>query len=251
MAKGIVIRNQQEQLAVDTIIKAHKWLCNNLNLTTDLTFQRECNWGKNAKHAGWYRSKDNLIALNFRNMYGATIEDLLEVLSHELRHAVQDVKGWHTLRDVKNGMFGTLYGTWKGDTMYISYDNAPWEIDARKYEKPYTKKVIKGLGISKDVLSTKLPMGTLTNSDIHATQNMIIEKYGKVHFLTKTWITDKKRKKGSGCAFVLDSDLPNGFDFKSQKDCEWLSNKQEFIKFEPSIKVTKEYGGFSVREMVS
>ena len=139
MAKGIVIRNQQEQLAVDTIIKAHKWLCNELNLTTSLTFQRECNWGKNAKHAGWHRSKDNLIALNFRNMYGATIKDLLEVLSHEIRHAVQTKKGYLKNFDSVPGV-KYLRGTWKGEDVFTFYDNAPWEVDARKYEKPYTKK---------------------------------------------------------------------------------------------------------------
>ena len=250
MKKGIIIRNQQEQLAIDTLIKAHEWLCNELNLTTSLTFQRECNWGQNAKHAGWHRSKDNLIALNFRNMYGASIEELLEVLSHEIRHAAQHKNGF-----LKNfvGQPGVRYlkGNWKGKDVFTSYDNAPWEIDARKYEKPYTKKVIKGLGISEDVLNTKLPMGTLTKSDIRATQKMIIEKNSEVHFLTKSWITDKKKTKLSGCVFVLDSDLPNGFDFKSEKDCEWLSNKQKLIKFTPSITVTEEYGGFSVRQMVS
>ena len=73
MAKGIVIRNEQEQLAFDTIIKAHEVLCKKLNVSTDVTFQRECNWGRNARHAGWYRSSEKLVALNFRNIFGASI----------------------------------------------------------------------------------------------------------------------------------------------------------------------------------
>ena len=250
MAKRIVVRNAEEQLAIDTITKAHNWLCNELKLTTNLTFQRECYWGKNAKYAGWYNHKENLIALNFRNMYGASIQDLLELLAHEIRHSVQSKSGLLKNFNSEPGV-KYLQGTWKNKDMFISYENAPWEIDARKYEKPYSKKVIKGLNIPKKVLNTKLPMGTITNSDIEATQRMIIEKYSKVQFLTKSWITDKKKTKESGCAFVVLSDLPKGFSFKSTKDCDWLSNHQELIKFVPSIKVTKEYGGFSVREMVS
>ena len=253
MAKGIVIRNEQEQLAFDTIIKAHEVLCKKLNVSTDVTFQRECNWGRNARHAGWYRSSEKLVALNFRNMYGATIGDLLEVLGHEMRHAVQDAKGWHKLKSAGRGDSPTrrISGIWKGEHMFVPYIDAPWEVDARANEQKYAKIAIKELGLSDDILNTRLPMGTSTTSDKNATYKMLQDKYGllELNLLAKSWL--KKKPKESGYAYVLKSDLPKGFSFKKREDSQWLYDNQQLIKFQPYIKVTEEYGGFSVREMCS
>ena len=253
MAKGIVIRNSQEQLAVDIMIKAHAILCEKLQVKTDLTFQRECNWGKNARHAGWYLSSEKLVALNFRNMYGATIVDLLEVLGHEMRHAVQDVNGWHKLHSAGTGAnkMRRISGTWKGERMFVPYFDAPWEVDAREYEKPYAEIVTKELGLSDEILNTKLPMGTSSTSDQNATYKLLVEKYTKaeLNLLASSWLT--KKPKESGYAYVLTSDLPEGFSFKNRENCKWLKENQQVIQFEPYIKITEEYGGFSVREMCS
>jgi hypothetical protein len=258
MAQGIVIRNSQEQLAVDTMKKAHTLLCEKLGVKTDLTFQRKCNWGKDAKHAGWYRSSEKLVALNFRNMYGATVGDLLEVLGHEMRHAVQDVKGWHKLRGYKKGgMFGTLYGTWKGQTMYIEYSKAPWEIDARKHEKPYAKIAIDALGLTKEVLETQIPFGTKTESNRNATYNKILKRLkvsnqDTFELLHVSWFKSKKLSTSDGMLYIQKRNMLKNFDFKNPKHTEWLRNYgQQWIRFMPMVKVTSQYGGFSVREMVS
>jgi len=252
MAKGIVIRNSQEQLAFDTMIAAHKVLCEQLNVNTELTFQRECNWGRNARYAGWYKSSKKLVALNFRNMYGSTVGDLLKVLGHEMRHAVQDAKGWHTLLSETRGSnrMRIISGTWKGERMYVPYFDSPWEVDARAHEEAYAKLAIHILGISDDVLNTRLPMGTSTTSDKKATAKLLRDKWGiELNLLANTWL--QKKPKESGYAYVLTSDLPKGFNFKKREDSQWLYDNQQLIKFQPYIKITEEYGGFSVREMCS
>lgn len=248
MAKGIKIRNEQEQLAVNVMTEAHEYFNKVFQLNTTLTFQRECNWGKDAKHAGWYQYRNNLVALNFRNMYGATIQDLLEVLAHEMRHAVQYDYEWLTNFNTKPGS-KYVSGTWKGEYMMVKYEDAPWEVDARAHEKPYSQEVIEALNISQEVLQTRLPMGTSSKSDKNATYELIKQKHPKVHLLAKTWLA--KKPKGSGIAYVIDADLPKGFSFRKKEDCEWLFNNQQLIHFEPMVKITEEYGGFSVREMVS
>jgi len=254
MAKGIVIRNKQEELAVKVLQAAHEFLNQVLEVDTELVFQRECNWGKNAFHAGWYRNSEKKVALNFRNMYGATIQDLLEVLAHEMRHAQQYENGY-LLDKGRTGKArartSIIRGTWLGEPMVVKYEDAPWEIDARKAEKPYSEWVIEELEIPEKVLSTRLPMGTSTKSDKNATYKMLQEKYGllELNLLATSWL--KKKPKESGYTYVLKSDLPKGFSFKKREDSQWLYDNQQLIKFQPYIKVTEEYGGFSVRQMVS
>ena len=119
MAQGIVIRNSQEQLAVDTMKKAHTLLCEKLGVKTDLTFQRKCNWGKDAKHAGWYRSSEKLVALNFRNMYGATVGDLLEVLVTKCDMQYKMLKVGINLEDIKKVVCLELYTVLGKDKLCI------------------------------------------------------------------------------------------------------------------------------------
>ena len=94
-------------------------------------------------------------------------------------------------------------------------------------------------------------MGSSTKSDKNETYKMLQNKYGllELNLLTSTWLT--KKPKESGYVYVLTSDLPKDFNFKNRKDAEWLYKNQKLIKFQPYIKVTEEYGGFSVREMCS
>ena len=252
MANGIKIRNKQEQLAVNVMTEAHEYFNKVFQLNTSLTFQRECNWGKNAFHAGWYRDKDRTVALNFRNMYGATIQDLLEVLAHEIRHAYQyefEFLSNHSGNAKSRSTY--IRGTWKGQPMYVKYEDAPWEVDARAHEKPYSQEVIEALNISEEVLQTRLPMGSISTSDKEATYTKLNEQYGKGKYalLTKSWLN--RKVKGSGIAYVIKADLPKGFNFKSKSDCQWLYDNQQLIHFMPYIKITEEYGGFSVRQMVS
>ena len=256
-AKGIVIRNEQERKAVEVLTKAHEWMCSEYGVNPSLKFQRECNWGKDAFHAGWYRNSDNTIALNFRNMYGATIKDLISVLGHEFRHAIQYKTGMlkdygRCTKKVSNKNSYTS-GIWNGENLMVKYIDAPWEVDAREYQDEYADACIKDLRL-KSISKTKIPYGTKTESDKRATHAKITAKYTVNEFiaLANSWISDKKRTKDGGIAYVLYKDLPKAFNIKNRKDQDWLFNKgQKKIKFMKMVKVTSKYGGFTVEQMVS
>jgi hypothetical protein len=252
MTKGIVIRNQEEQMMVETLTLAHDALNKELGVNTTLSFQRECNWGKDARHAGLYYGRTKEIKLNFRNMYGATLSQLLEVLGHEMRHAVQDLNGWHMLStDGKGkGKNPMISGSWKGQHMWVRYMDAPWEVDARDFEKPYAELAVKLLNLTTEQCAVQLPFGTLNETDKNATYDKVKSIHPNAIFLASGWVTDSKRKK-SGLAYVLPSDLPEGFNFKKREDSNWLVENQQLIRVEPHVKIEKQWGGFSVREMVS
>ena len=256
-SKGIVIRNEQERKAVEVLTKAHEWMCSEYGVNPSLKFQRECNWGKDAFHAGWYRNSDNTIALNFRNMYGATIKDLISVLGHEFRHAIQYKTGM--LKDYGRGQKKVsnknsyTSGIWNGESLMVKYIDAPWEVDARKYQDQYADDCIKALRIL-SVSKTKIPYGTKTESDKKATYAKITSKYNRTDFelLHVNWVKTKKIGTSDGMVYILKKNLLKNFDFKNTKHVEWLRTKgQKHIKFVPMVKNTTKYGGFTVEQMVS
>ena len=256
-ANGIIIRNEQERTAVEVLTKAHEWMCNEYGVNPVLSFQRKCNWGKDARYAGFHLARENSVTLNFRNMYGATIKDLLSVLGHEIRHAVQYSTGLLSIdkfdRNEYKGRTAMIARTWKGERMRVAYKTAPWEVDAREYQNQYADACIKVLKL-KGVSKTKIPYGTKTESDKRATYNKIIAKYNKTDFqlLHVNWVKTKKIGTGDGMVYILKKNLLKDFDFKNTKHIEWLRTKgQKHIKFVPMVKVTTKYGGFSVEEMVS
>ncbi len=250
--EGLITRNRQEEVAVELLTKAHKYLEDKLGTSTDLVFSRECSYGHDSFHAGFYRNDDKQVRINFRNLYGSSIATMIEVLGHEMRHAVQYAKG---MLQETGGRYRKISkttdydsGIWNGERLYVRYIDAPWEVDARKYQSEYANEAIKALGIEEEV-KIVLPMGKRTNKDKKATYDMIKSK-GDTELLANSWIKDKKRKKGGGITFVMKSDLPKGFSFKKREDSDWLYEQQDIIQFMPYVKEEVPYGGFKLTELI-
>ena len=143
--RGLITRNEEEQLFIDCITKGHKFLNEKLGLNSKLEFGRTAVWGKNAHHAGLYFHQTNEVLLNFRNLYGHNMRTFLEVLGHEVRHAYQKQQGWFGDNPPTSQGYGKSryeYGMWCGKRIGAKYESLPWEIDARKYEKVYAQLII-------------------------------------------------------------------------------------------------------------
>jgi len=251
--EGLITRNRQEEVAVELLTKAHKYLEEKLGTSTNLVFSRECSYGHDSFHAGFYRNDDKQIRINFRNLYGASINTMMQVLGHEFRHAVQHKEGMLAHipgtrgRNLKNTT-DYISGIWNGERKFVRYCDAPWEIDARAYEKVYADEAIKALGIEEEV-KIVLPMGKKTETDKQATIDIIKSK-GEHILLANSWIKDKKRKKGSGYTFVLKADLPKGFNIKKREDNAWLYEQQHLLQFQPYVKEEVPYGGFELINLI-
>jgi hypothetical protein len=249
---GLIIRNKEEKLAVECVTKAHKWLNEKFGLDTKLTFSREVNWGKDAWYAGFYLFEDKEVRINIRNLYGNSIKTIIDVLGHEIRHAVQyDTKilsDFGKKGKVHSGRYES--GTWKGRRYWGTYWDAPWEIDARKYQSEYADMVIKELGLEKEC-KVMLPYGTVTVKLKDETQTLFLEKNKKkdIHLFQAY---DSKKKSN-----------PNGFcwlDLKQTKYKEWNREtlravwndyydllQSQFVPYE-----TKEeaFGGMELSKMI-
>ena len=145
--KGIVIRNETEQLFLDIVKDCHSFLNAKLNLSTRLNVERHLVWGNDTIYAGYYCGSKDLVNLNFERMYGFPLKDILKVLCHEIRHAHQTSMGWLNnplstdYRRVSYSSRGRIESDyWKGKRMErTAYKDCPWEIDARNYEDKYFK----------------------------------------------------------------------------------------------------------------
>jgi len=157
---GLKIRDDNEQQVVDIMTKCHDWLAKELDIESNMAFGRTCNWGKDAFHAGLWCFDSEQSVLNFRNLYGANMYQMLKIVAHEARHAVQGKTGmidWTKDRRVKTLHDGRWEsGTWNGEYWSGSYRDAPWEVDARAHEEPYAQMVIDAGIISQAELSLKL-----------------------------------------------------------------------------------------------
>jgi hypothetical protein len=135
-------RNQVELRQLKAIEVAAVILEDKLNLSAvDLTLQaqRQAGWaGTDAYHCGMYVNDTKLIKVNFRNLRGATLKNIIIVLAHEFRHAVQHSTG---LLDKYHRWTGPEY---KLETNEYNkhYIKRPSEIDAREYQSAYAQLVI-------------------------------------------------------------------------------------------------------------
>jgi len=196
--RGLITRNEEEQLFVNCITKGHKFLNEKLGLDSKLEFGRTAVWGKNAHHAGLYFHETNEVLLNFRNLYGHNMRTFLEVLGHEVRHAYQKQQGWFGDNPPKSQGYGKSryeYGMWCGRRIYDKYENLPWEIDARKYEKVYAQLIINS--------------GILTDKELSSVMSGA-KRYRVLENETKRELTKLK---------------PNGYFFRS-----YLETSDEFKK---------------------
>lgn len=143
---GLAPRDQNERDVMAIMTRCHNWLADELGIESKMEFGRTAYWGRDAFHAGlWYQDSLQSV-LNFRNLYGATVERLLRIVAHEARHAVQYKQGLLSMngRNHKMTHDGRYeMGYWRGDYYRGAYRDAPWEIDARAHERPYSDLVIK------------------------------------------------------------------------------------------------------------
>lgn len=143
---GLAPRNQNERDVMAIMTRCHNWLADQLQIDSKMEFGRTAYWGRDAFHAGlWYQASLQSV-LNFRNLYGATMERLLRIVAHEARHAVQYRQGLlktqgRDSRMTHDGRYETGY--WRGEYYHGTYKDAPWERDARAHERPYSDMVIK------------------------------------------------------------------------------------------------------------
>jgi hypothetical protein len=249
---GLVIRNKEEKLAVECVTKAHQWFNKKFGLDTNLTFSREVNWGRDAWYAGFYTHSDKEVRINIRNLYGNSIKTILDVLGHEIRHAIQYDKEMLCSFGKGGPIHSGRYerGEWNGKTYWGSYWDAPWEIDARKYQSKYANMVIKELGLENEA-KIELPYGSVTVKLREETVEAFDKKY-KNKNVVRFQAYDSKKKSN-----------PNGFcwlDLKQTKYKEW--NKQSLkdvwndyydlmqSQFVPYDTKEEAFGGMKLSKMI-
>jgi len=162
---GIQTRNQSETQIMEICTRANDWLAKKLNVVSTQEFGRQCNWGKDAFHGGLWMNDTKQSVLNFRNLYGEKVIDMLRIIGHELRHAYQHQNNMLTDRKgsaTKGGKNAILSGTWNGASWTGFYSDAPWEIDARAYEQEYKQMIIDSGIISEEELNMVLPGDRVT-----------------------------------------------------------------------------------------
>lgn len=250
--EGLIIRNKQEKLAVELITKAHKWLEKKLGVDTRLVFARECSWGHDSFHAGFYRNEDKQIRINIRNLYGCNIKQIMEVLGHEFRHAIQYkekmlAKHPYITRKRIKSADDYISGTWMNKPEYVRYRNAPWEIDAKNYEKKYANMAIKALGIEEQV-KTKLPMGTQTIK----LKDETINQFRKDNPTAKIFRAYDKNKKSNPLGFCyvkLEQTKYKKWDKQSLRSV-WTDYKKLMEKQFVEYQVVKKPFGNIARELL-
>jgi hypothetical protein len=248
---GLVIRNNEEKMAVECVTKAHKWFNEKFNLQTNLTFSREVNWGKDAIHAGYYANQNKEVRINIRNLYGHSIKTILEVLGHEIRHAIQYDNNWiETSRSSKHSSSGYESGKWKGNVYWGKYLTAPWEIDARKYEKQYAKMVIKELGLDEES-KIKLPYGTMSVKLKEETQQKFLSK-NKNKDIRLFQSYDSKRKSNSNGFCWLDLKQTNYTEWTKQNLSNAFNDYYDLMQSQYVPYETKEekVGGIDLKSMI-
>jgi hypothetical protein len=252
--RGLVIRNERERQIVECCKATHAWMNEHFGLETKLVFSRECNWGKDAFHAGLYVSCANEIWLNFRNLYGSNLKTILTVLGHEMRHAVQYSTGklsnsW-SRKTIGSGPDKWISGVWEGKQMFVQYKNAPWEIDAREHEEEYAILATAALGFTKE-LDLDLPMGTQTTKLVDETMSAF-RKANPGAIICRAYLARHGKSNSAGfCWIKLDQTHYTAWD-KSTKREVWNDYydlmQSQFVPYEV---VTKPYGNFSLRDLVS
>lgn len=124
-----------------------------------LMAQRQVGWaGASAYHAGRYEEEEfnkftfgkpngtyveRTIKINFRNLQGASLATILEVLGHEFRHAVQYKLGWLGIGKAWSGAsYSKNLNSTEFSGRFRRYFNRPQEIDARLYQHTNAQLVI-------------------------------------------------------------------------------------------------------------
>jgi hypothetical protein len=249
---GLVIRNKEEKLAVECVTKAHKWLNQKFGLDTKLTFSREVNWGKDTWYAGFYSHSDKEVRINIRNLYGNNIQTVLDVLGHEIRHAVQYDKkmllDFGKKGKIHNGSYES--GTWKNQKYWGKYWDAPWEVDARNYQSKYSNMAIKELGLENDC-KVELPYGSVTVKLREETEQAFLNKNkGKNIQLLRAY--DDKWKSNPDGFWWLDLKQTGFKQWNRETINEAYKIHLDLMKSQYVPYETKEeaFGGMKLKDMI-
>ena len=138
-------KTAEQKMALQTLKDCHSFLEKKLGIETNLCLIKKRH--KSTENIrGIYNPKDNVIVINLENLKGETIKESINVLAHEMRHAVQYKNNWISKFKVENN---EGIGYWKGKKYNVGYWDSPWEKDARKYEEKYTKEAIDNLNLKR------------------------------------------------------------------------------------------------------
>lgn len=143
----IATRTTAEVRLVQALEVATTILEEALGVEVCLQAQRQAGWaGADAWHAGMYchesRDDERLVKVNFRNLEGRSTYEVLQVLGHEMRHALQHKNGWFDQYRRWVGPAVEYTGVRTKDLRYRAWFSKPQEVDARNFEKTYADLVI-------------------------------------------------------------------------------------------------------------
>jgi hypothetical protein len=148
----IAIRDENEARVIKAIETGAMILNEKLGISPTLQVERQTGWaGNRAFHAGKYVPRDNLVAINLRNLYGASLVNIITVLGHEYRHAIQSLTDWR---------FDNRLSTNFRKSHKSAYYNRPVEIDARAFQDEYAKLVLTDARFSEYIDIEKMPGST-------------------------------------------------------------------------------------------
>ena len=153
---GIYTSSPEDELFADALLRAHTYIADTLGLDTPLLYERKHIYGPAARYYGCYKPSDAVSVFNFSANYGQTLSHALETVGHELRHALQFKLEWYAGHQSRRQRWGKeLIGNWKGEEYKGSYQDAPWEVDAREFQSRYAE--MTHHLFTKDELETRLP----------------------------------------------------------------------------------------------
>ena len=137
---GIYTSSPEDELFANALLKAHKYIADTIGLDTPLVYERKHIYGPAAKYYGCYNPSSAQSVFNFSANYGQTLAHALETVGHELRHALQFKSEWYAGHLSRRQRWGKqLIGVWKGEEYKGSYQDAPWEVDAREFQARYAE----------------------------------------------------------------------------------------------------------------
>jgi len=141
-------RSQKEVAIFEMLEKASDYLVETLGLQDylkEVRIERMNGWGQTSTaYSGKFIPSKRIAKVNIRTLYGVAPRMILEVLCHELRHAVQYMQQLECLK-----------GSYSRSTYHgPSYYNLSWEIDAREFQGVYADMVIEALGLNMEIEAT-------------------------------------------------------------------------------------------------
>jgi len=157
---GLKARNATETQIMEITTRCHDWLAKELDLESNMSFGRVAVYGSNASYVGTWRNTQRKSLLNFRNLYGASVRDMIQTIGHEARHSMQYRDGTLKQNGKKNRIVDgekIISRIWEGETWTGPYIDAPWEIDARAFQGEYAQMIIDSGIVSEEELNIVLP----------------------------------------------------------------------------------------------